>query len=97
MVDSFCFVGLKSEIRRRATQTPYLDSPVQTRRSKGIGVLWVDRKAHNVVRMSFKNLHAFPLLVPIPELDCHIIASGQDERLGRVDDDCTDVIRVGFE
>jgi len=44
-----------------------------------------------------ESLYAFPLLVPIPELDSHVIGGGQHKRLRGVDDDGADVIWMGFE
>ena len=47
--------------------------------------------------MAFENTYAFPLLVPIPCLDCHVIASRQDDARRRVDSQASDVVRVRFE
>ena len=47
--------------------------------------------------MSFKHLHTFPTLIPIPQLNCHIIRGGQNERLRGMNDDGANVIGMGFE
>jgi hypothetical protein len=47
--------------------------------------------------MSFKDLYAFPALIPIPQLNCHIIASSKNETLGRMDSYCANVIGVCFK
>ena len=43
------------------------------------------------------DLHALPALLPIPSLDCHIIASGQDNACGWVDGEAPDVVRMSLE
>lgn len=47
--------------------------------------------------VSFKNLYTFPGLVPIPQLNCHVVGSCEDERLRRVDDNRPDVIWMRFK
>ena len=89
-----CFEG-KSCCRR--TQTPYLDSPVQTCRGERVGVLGIYRKTHYIVAVTFEHLNALPSLLPVPELYRHVIRSSQYEGLCGMDDDCTNVIRMSFE
>lgn len=79
------------------SQAPNLDGPVQTCRGKGVGILRVDGQAHYVVAVTLKRLNALPVLLPVPELNRHIITSGQDEWLCRVDDNGTNVVGVGLE
>ena len=43
------------------------------------------------------DLDALPSLVPIPQLNCHVIGGSQDEGEGRVDGDDTDIVGVSFE
>lgn len=62
-----------------------------------VGVLGVDGQAHNVVGVTLKHLYAFPALLPVPELDCHVIGGGQDEWLRRVDHDRSDIVGVGLK
>lgn len=47
--------------------------------------------------MPFKRLHTIPTLLPIPQLNCHVITGGQNKRLGRVNDNSTDVVWVCLE
>ena len=47
--------------------------------------------------VALKNLDTLPSLVPIPELYCHVIRSCEDERLGWVYNNGTDVVWVSFE
>ena len=42
-------------------------------------------KVSHTAEKASTHLHAFPVLFPIPKLDCHVIASCQDKRLRRVD------------
>jgi len=43
------------------------------------------------------DLYALPTLLPIPGLDCHVIASGQYDACSGVDSETPDVIRMGLE
>lgn len=52
---------------------PCLDSAVQGAASKGVVVLGVDDDLHDIVCVSLKHLGAAPLLVPVPQLDQHVI------------------------
>lgn len=97
MIHPLRLMSLQREIRRARPQTPYLDRAIQTRRSKSIGVLRIDRQAHNIMAVPFEDLHALPTFVPVPQLDCHVIAGGQHEGLGGVHDDCAYVVGVCFE
>ena len=97
MVHALEVVRLEREVRRPAAQTPYLDRAVQTRRREGVCVLWVDRQAHDIVAVAFEDLYALPSLFPIPQLYGHVIGCGEDEGLGRVDDDGADVVGVRLE
>lgn len=57
-----------------ATQSEaHLDRSVQRGAGKLVVVLGVDDNLHDVVRVSFEHLRARPLLVPVPELDEHVI------------------------
>ena len=68
--------------------------PVQTGARKRVGVLRVDGQAHDVVRMALKHPNTLPTLLPVPQLDGHVIAGAEDERLGRMNNDGADVVRV---
>jgi hypothetical protein len=52
---------------------------------------------HDVVHMAFKDLHTFPALVPVPELDEHVIGTGQQIRQRRVHRYRADVVGVCFK
>lgn len=43
------------------------------------------------------DLYALPTLFPIPSLDCHVIASGQDNTCGGVDGETPDVVGMSLE
>lgn len=49
------------------------------------------------MRVPLKCLHTFPALIPIPQLDGHIIAGGEHKWLCRVHNDGTNIVRVSFE
>lgn len=49
------------------------------------------------MRVPLKRLHALPALVPIPQLNSHVIASCEDERLCGMHNDSPDIVRVSFE
>lgn len=89
---------LQGEVRVPSTaQTPNLDCPIQTSTRECICILRVDSQAHNIVAMALKRLHALPALIPIPQLDSHIITGGEDKRLCGMHDNRADIVRVGFE
>ena len=43
------------------------------------------------------DLHTFPTLLPIPSLDRHIIASGQNDTRGGVNGKTSDIVRMSLE
>jgi hypothetical protein len=47
--------------------------------------------------VTFECLNVFPALVPIPQLDRHVITRGKNEGLSGVDDNGADVIWVRLE
>lgn len=47
--------------------------------------------------VALEDLNAFPASLPIPELDCHVIGCGQNERLSGVDDDRSNVVGMSLE
>ena len=97
MVDTLCLVGFQGEVGSGRTQAPNLDSTIQACRGKSIRVLGVDGNAHDIVAVAFKDLNALPTLVPIPQLNSHIIGGGQDEWKTWVDSNCTDIVRMRLE
>lgn len=48
-------------------------------------------------RVALKHPDILPPLLPVPELDCHVIAGGEDEGLCGVDDDGADVVGMRLE
>ena len=54
-------------------QVWYLNGPVQRGAGKLVVVFGVDDDLHDVVRVALKHLAARPLLVPVPQLDQHVI------------------------
>lgn len=97
MVDTLGIVRFESEVGVWRAQAPDLDGAIQTSGGKGVGILGVDGQAHDVVAVSLVDLDALPALVPVPQLNCHVIGGSQDEGEGRVDGDDTDVVGVSFE
>lgn len=51
----------------------YLKSSVQRGTSKLVIVFGVEDNLHNVVSVPLKHLSAQPLLVPVPQLDQHVV------------------------
>jgi hypothetical protein len=78
-------------------EIPDFDGPIQASRGKCVGVLWVDRKPHDIVAVTLENLDTLPAFFPIPQPDCHVIGTGDDERLCGMNGDRSDVVRVGFK
>lgn len=97
VVNAFRIVGLESEVGSGRSKTPNFDSTVKASRSKGVGILGINSKTHDIMAVSLENLYALPPLFPIPELDGHVIGRGKDEWLRRVNSNGSDVVRVGFE
>ena len=60
-------------ICRHSSETTHLDASVQGCGGKLVVVLGVDDNLHDVVRVSLKHLGAGPLLVPVPQLDQHVV------------------------
>jgi len=60
------------------------------------GVRWATQR-RGESRYDVTNLYALPVLLPIPGLDCHVIASGQDNACGRMDGEASDVIWMSLE
>ena len=95
-IDAF-LVPLKREVWGRLTDRPHLDGSVQRRRGKSVRVLRVESSLHDIVRMSLEHLCARPTLVPIPQLDEHVIRARQDIGHSRVHRNTSNVVSVRFE
>lgn len=91
------FVSFQREVGMRGAKAPDFDCPVQTCGCKRVGILRIDGQPHHIVAMTLIDLNALPTLLPVPEFDCHVIGGGENERLGRMDHDRTDIIWVSFE
>jgi len=50
-----------------------LDRPVEGATGERVVVLWVDDDLHDVVRVTLKHLRTDPLLLPVPQLDQHVV------------------------
>mmetsp|Transcript_12328 Transcript_12328/g.40502 ORF Transcript_12328/g.40502 Transcript_12328/m.40502 type:complete len:453 (+) Transcript_12328:1401-2759(+) len=90
-------VPFESKVGNLLSKAPHLDGPVQRGGREGVGVLRVERHLHDVVRVTLENLRAGPLLVPIPQLDEHVVRRREEIRQGRVHRDAANVIRVRLE
>ncbi len=84
-------------MRHRRSQSPDLNGTIQTRTGKGIRVLGVELDLHDIMLMPLKVLRAIKVLIPVPELDAHIIGTGEDVGEGGVHLDEADVIRMGLD
>ena len=47
--------------------------------------------------MTLENLDALPAFLPVEQLNGHVIGGGENEGLGRVNGDGSDVVGVGLE
>lgn len=90
-------MSLKRKVGVSRAEIPNLDGPIQASRGKCVGVLWVDRKTHDIVTVTLENLDALPAFFPVPQSDCHVIGAGENERLCRVNGNRSNVVRVGFK
>lgn len=70
---------------------------IQTSCRKGVGVFGIYGNAHDVVGMALKHLHALPALLPVPQLDCHVIGRRQDEGLGGMHGNGAQVVGMRLE
>lgn len=97
MIYTLGLVGFEGRVGVWGAQTPDLNGSIQTSGCECVCILGVDRQAHYVVAVSLKHLNAFPVLLPIPQFDCHVIRCGKNERLSGVDCDRTNVVGVSLE
>lgn len=59
--------------RQNILSTTNLDGTIKGGTGEGIGILGVECHLHDIVRMAFENLSAHKTLLPVPQLDQHII------------------------
>lgn len=69
-----------------------LNGAVERSRGESVRVLRVEGYLHDVVRVALKHLQALPILVPVPELDEHVVRAREDQRLCGMHSDAADVI-----
>ena len=86
-------VGVKGEIGSRGCEGPDFDGSIETRGSKGVRVLGVDGEGHNIMGVPLKSTDAFPILIPVPKLDCHIVGTCKHERLSWMNRNTSNVTR----
>mmetsp|Transcript_65615 Transcript_65615/g.136668 ORF Transcript_65615/g.136668 Transcript_65615/m.136668 type:complete len:438 (+) Transcript_65615:2-1315(+) len=67
------FVPLQREVRLRGVQPPHLDRAVKRGGGERVRVLGVEHHLHDIVRMPLVHLFAIPVLLPIPDLDRHVV------------------------
>ena len=90
-------VTLEGVVRRVGAQAPDLDGAVERGGGEGISVLGVQLDLHDVVRVSLKRLRVSESLVPVPQLDGHVVGGGEDVGEGGVNFHAADVIGVRLE
>ena len=76
---------------------PHLDGPIEACRRERVGVLGVKNNLHDVVAVSLEHLRARPLLVPVPDLDEHVVGAAEKKRKRGVRGDAADVVGVRLE
>mmetsp|Transcript_1572 Transcript_1572/g.5077 ORF Transcript_1572/g.5077 Transcript_1572/m.5077 type:complete len:716 (-) Transcript_1572:422-2569(-) len=64
---------LQREVRLRRVEAPDLDGAVERSGGERICVLRVEGNHHNVVRVALERHRVDPVLLPVPQPDCHII------------------------
>jgi len=93
VIDAFV-VRVESVVCGGGGEIPDLDSAVKARGGKCVGVFGVDGKGHNVMGMTLEHSKTLPVLIPVPQLDGHIIGTGEDKRLCGMHSDTSNVTRV---
>ena len=101
------FVFVEREEGGGGVQSPHLDRVVQSARRERVTVLGIESDLHHVMRVAFVGLrvngiaksysHQLPVLLPVPQLDCHVVTAGEDQRLRRMDVDAANIVGVGIE
>lgn len=90
VIDSL-IVGIESEIGGGGGEGPDFDGPIEARGGECVGIFGVDGEGHDVVAMSFKDSYTFPILLPVPEFDCHIVGPCEHEWLSGMNRNASDV------
>mmetsp|Transcript_20472 Transcript_20472/g.60437 ORF Transcript_20472/g.60437 Transcript_20472/m.60437 type:complete len:211 (+) Transcript_20472:1881-2513(+) len=87
-------VALEGEVGVGVVEAPHLDGLVQGGGGEGVCVLGVEDHHHHVVRVAFVDHGVLPALLPVPELDAHVVRGGDHHGLRGVHGDAPDVVRV---
>ena len=90
-------VAVQRKIGRLRAELPDFNGAVEGGRSEGVGVLGVDDDLHDVVGVALENLLTGPILVPVPQLDAHVVGGRQSERPLRMNGDAADVVGMRLE
>ena len=90
-------VALQGKVGDLLARRPDLDRVVERGTGEGVGVLGVEDHLHDVVGVPLKHLGAGPALLPVPQLDEHVIAAREQEGLRGVHGHGPDVVRVRLE
>jgi len=92
VVDSL-IMCVEGKIGCGGCERPDFDGSIETGGSECVGVLRVDGEGHNIMCVSLKSTDAFPILIPVPKLDCHIVGTCKHERLSWMDRNTSNVTR----
>ena len=90
MVDSL-IMGIQSVVRCGGGEGPNFYGTIEARGCKCVRVFWVDSERHDIVCVAFEYPSTFPILVPIPELDSHVVRTGQYEGLSGMNSNTSNV------
>mmetsp|Transcript_20282 Transcript_20282/g.32462 ORF Transcript_20282/g.32462 Transcript_20282/m.32462 type:complete len:603 (-) Transcript_20282:150-1958(-) len=88
------FVPFQREMRHRRVEAPDFDTAIERRRRKRVVVLWIDRNLHHIVGVPFKNDGVLPVIVPIPQLDAHVVGRTENEGQTRMHRNTANVVGV---
>ncbi len=90
-------VAFEREVGMIRAQLPHFDGLVERGAREGVVIFRVDHDLHDVVSVALEDLLAGPLVIPVPELDGHVVTARQQVRLSRVNGETADVVRVSLE
>ena len=86
--------AVQGVVWRDGVEAPHLDRHVQGGGGEGVGVLGVEARLHDVVRVALVGLGALPALGPVPLANGHVVRGGQQDGLGGVHFQVADVVVV---
>jgi hypothetical protein len=90
-------VSLQGEIWYRGTKRPDLNGAIKTSGCKCVGILWIKSNVHDEMCVTLKYLSHLPAFLPIPKANSHVVGTGKDERLTRMNCQTSNIIGVSFE